>query len=189
MLLTSPDIAARKAHLRLEMKARRALLDESARARAAWLLGDILEDWLRTRTESRIAIYLARPFEICLDTVGRELLRAGKTVCAPRVDVAAGRMSFWRLNDIDATESGAWGVREPISDEIVAPELAIVPGLAFDQIGNRLGTGGGWYDRVLADIPVKIGVTFGGQIVERVPVEAHDIGMDWVASEMGLDAC
>ena len=80
-------------------------------------------------------------------------------------------------------------MREPTSGEIVIPELALVPGLAFDQNGRRLGTGGGWYDRVLNAIPLKIGATFGGQIVKAVPVEAHDIKMDWVASESGIVKC
>jgi len=80
-------------------------------------------------------------------------------------------------------------VREPIYDEAVRPEIALVPGLAFDRHGRRLGTGGGWYDRVLAEIPIKIGVGFGWQIVDEVPVEAHDIRVNWLASDAGLVKC
>lgn len=189
MTLSPADVAERKAQMRLEMKARRALLNESARARASWLLCDALNDWLRNRTETRIAIYLARPFEISLDTLARGLIKAGKTVCAPRVDVENGRMRFHRLNDIDETTRGPWGVREPITDEIVRPELVFAPGSAFDEEGRRLGTGGGWYDRVLADIPLKVGVVFDGQIVDEVPIEPHDIRMDWVASESQFIEC
>ena len=189
MMSLPSDIAAQKRDLRLEMKARRALLNESDRARASWLLCDSLSQWLLARPETRIAIYLARPFEIGLDALARELMGAGKIVCAPRLDVENERMRFYRLTDLDATTLGPWGVREPIGDEIVQPELAIVPGLAFDESGRRLGTGGGWYDRVLADIPLKIGVVFSGQIVERVPTETHDIAMNRVASEHHLIEC
>ena len=186
MTLPPADTALQKAQLRLEMKARRALLDERERAHASWLLCDSLLDWMLPRPETRVAIYLARPFEINLDAFARQLNRAGKVVCAPRLDLPNGIMHFYRLPDVSATTRGPWGVREPISDEIVQPELVFAPGLAFDKSGRRLGTGGGWYDRVLADIPLKVGVVFGGQIVDEVPIETHDIRMDWVASERTL---
>ena len=186
MSFASPEISIQKARLRLEMKARRAMLGESRRARAAWLLHNSLSEWLCQRDETRIAIYLARSFELDLDALARELIGAGKTVCAPRVDVENNRMRFFRLSELEATARGPWGVREPVSDEIVRPEIVFVPGLAFDPEGRRLGTGGGWYDRVLADIPLKFGVTFGAQIVDKVPVESHDIRMDWVASDEKL---
>ena len=187
--LSIRDVSQQKAHLRIEMKARRALLDESARARASWLACENLSDWLQTRPETRIAVYLARPFELNLDALARELLRAGRVVCAPRVNVAVGTMNFWQLYTIDEVERGPWGVREPISNEIVRPELALVPALALDEDGSRLGTGGGWYDRVLADVPVKVGVSFASQIVDAVPVEPHDIALDWVASDAGVMRC
>ncbi len=189
MSLLASEIPIRKAQMRLEMKARRALLDESARARASWLASDTLGDWLQSRSETRIALYLARPFEVNLDALARELLREGRTLCAPRVDVAAGTMNFTRLLDLDAVTRGSWGVREPMTDETVQPEIVLAPGLGFDKNGRRLGTGGGWYDRVLADIPTKVGVIFRGQIAEEIPVEAHDISMDWVASDEALVRC
>lgn len=188
-MFSPAEIARQKADLRRAMKSRRAQFSESERARAPQNLCDILSNWLQSRPENRIAIYLALPAEINLDALASELIGAGKIVCAPRVDAATGTMCFARLPNLNAVRRGAYSVREPIVDEIVRPELALVPGLAFDKFGGRLGMGGGWYDRVLADIPVKVGVGFNGQIVENVPVEAHDINMDWVASENGLGGC
>lgn len=189
MTISPADIARQKADLRRAMKSCRARLSETERAVASQLLCDILADWLQSRAENCIAIYLAMPTEINLDALGRVLIERNKIVCAPRVEAATGTMHFARLPRLDAVTRGAYGVREPISDEIVRPDLALVPGLAFDQNGGRLGMGGGWYDRVLADIPVKVGVGFGGQIVANVPVEAHDIRMNWLASENGLWRC
>lgn len=185
----APDIAHQKAQLRTEMKARRAQLDERARSHAACLLCDSLGRWLASRAETRIALYLSRPFEIGLDALALELLGAGKTVCAPRVDLARNRMEFWRLPNLEACERGPWSVREPPALEMVRPQIVLVPGLAFDKSGHRLGTGGGWYDRVLSEIPTKIGVVFDRQIVAHVPTEAHDVRMNWVASEAGLVEC
>lgn len=189
MSLLSPDITIEKARLRLKMKAHRANLAESERARASQMVCEILNDWLQTRAETRIAIYLARPVELNLDALASELLNAGRIVCAPRLDAATSTMRFHRLPNLDAIRRGAYDVREPIFDEIILPEIVLVPGLAFDRRGCRLGMGGGWYDRVLAQIPIKIGVCFRGQIADEVPIESHDIKMDWLASEAGLVRC
>lgn len=182
-------ISIRKAHLRREMKARRALVDAETRASYSWQICDMLGDWLSRHAASRIAIYLASPIEINLDALAAELLRAGKIVCAPRVDAATGTMCFARLPDLNAITRGAYGMREPLSNEEIKPEIALVPGLAFDRRGSRLGMGGGWYDRVLAHVPINVGVGYSWQIVDEVPIESHDVKMNWLASENGLMEC
>ena len=188
MSLLSSEISIRKAQLRAQSKKYRAELGADERARTSQIVCEILEDWLQTRAETRIAIYLATPLEPNLDALASELIRRDKIVCAPRLETSAatGTMCFARLLDLNAVSRGIYGVRAPISEQIVRPEIVLVPGLTFDKNGGRLGMGGGYYDRVLSDIPVRIGVCFGGQIVDEVPLEAHDIRMDWVASETGI---
>lgn len=69
------------------------------------------------------------------------------------------------------------------------PDLVVVPGLAFTASGERLGQGGGWYDRFLSAVRpdcITIGVCFGEQLVDEVPVEAHDIGVDHVVTDRGV---
>lgn len=69
------------------------------------------------------------------------------------------------------------------------PDVVIVPGLAFTASGDRLGQGGGWYDRFLAAVRpecVSIGVCFGEQIVDAVPLEPHDIVVDHVVTDAGV---
>ena len=156
-----------KAALRHHMKTRRAQLSADERARASQIVCEILGAWLQTRAETRIAVYLATPHELNLDVLADELIGRDKIVCAPRLTAATATMRFARLLDLSAVTRSSYNVREPISDEIVRPEIALVPGLAFDKLGGRLGMGGGYYDRVLGDIPVKIGVCFGGQIVSE----------------------
>ncbi len=189
MFPPAPDIAAQKATLRREMKARRAMLDEAARARASWLACEIMANWLEAQPGRSVAVFLSRPSEICLDVLARELLRENYIVAAPRLDLEQGAMKFYRLPNLEAVESGPWGVREPVAGEEIRPEIVLVPGLAFDECGHRLGTGGGWYDRVLDATQIKIGVGFAAQIVPAVPVEAHDKTLDWVASDEGLIRC
>lgn len=92
--------------------------------------------------------------------------------------------------------SGSFGILEPDeSGESFNPELSpqtavLVPGLAFDQSGNRLGRGRGYYDRFLSRPQfrslLKIGVCWEMQLIDEVPVESHDIMMDWVCHERGV---
>lgn len=79
---------------------------------------------------------------------------------------------------------------EPPADA-TAIDVAIVPGLAFTPDGDRLGQGGGWYDRVLAGVRddcTVIGVCFAAQIVDELPVDRHDRRVDLVVSELGRTA-
>jgi len=69
------------------------------------------------------------------------------------------------------------------------PDVVVVPGLAYTAAGDRLGQGGGWYDRYLAQVRADcttIGVCFAEQIVDMLPVEAHDITMDHVVTDLGV---
>ena len=69
------------------------------------------------------------------------------------------------------------------------PDVVVVPGLAFTAAGDRLGQGGGWYDRFLSEVRpdcTSIGVCFAEQIVDTLPVEAHDVVMDHVVTDRGV---
>lgn len=182
--MENDDVVARKHALRQEMKARRAGLNETQRARAAWALCQRLLCFLESRPERTIGVYLSRPFEISLDPMISALLHGGYNLAAPRVDVEKNEMSFWRLRHLNDVELGPWHVREPHKHECIEElPLLIVPGLAFDPQGGRLGMGGGWYDRYMKQARCAIGVAFDCQIVPEVPLETHDVHVDGVVSE------
>jgi len=87
----------------------------------------------------------------------------------------------------DLLVPGYRGILEPSAESrLVKPSeigFAVIPGVAFDRFGHRLGRGKGYYDRLLPSLPcVKAGVCYDHQIVDTVPVEAHDISMDMVFS-------
>jgi len=175
--------AQHKALLRLDMKAARSQFNEIERASAALTLCRTLHPWLEARKEARVGVYLARPFEISLDPLIRALLESGVEVCAPRLDLAAQEMAFFRLPSLEDVRRGPWSVREPTSDETCEPTVILVPALALDAQGHRLGTGGGWYDRVLSSEILSVGVAFDVQILKEVPTEAHDQNMHFVWSD------
>ena len=86
-------------------------------------------------------------------------------------------------------QTGVLGFREPIGTTIApSPDLVLVPGLAFDTAGGRLGRGKGFYDRWLAANPTvpSVGICFKCQIVESLPFEAHDARMKAIVSEEGV---
>jgi 5-formyltetrahydrofolate cyclo-ligase len=88
---------------------------------------------------------------------------------------------------------GKFGNLEPKANAPKAPfesDFIVVPGLAFDPSGGRLGRGAGYYDRLLTKFQgVRIGVCFTELLVERVPCEDHDIRMDFVVTPEGIISC
>ena len=86
-------------------------------------------------------------------------------------------------------QMGGLGIREPVGETMApSPDLVLVPGLAFDTSGARLGRGKGFYDRWLAANPTvrSVGICFKCQIVESLPFEAHDARVSAILSEEGI---
>ena len=118
-------------------------------------------------------------------------LAAGKTVGAPRVDTRARMLRALAIEDpARDIEAGYRGIPEPRAGcrEIALAEVdwVLVPGVAFDAAGRRLGYGGGYYDRLLPLLPAtapRVAGAFDAQIVDAVPAAAHDIGVDYVVTE------
>ena len=94
-------------------------------------------------------------------------------------------MRFLWLDDLSAVSLGYCGIPEPVADEPEADDpnaLVLMPGLAFDPEGNRMGYGGGFYDRFLAAEPEHptLALCYGFQMLPRLETEAHDIPVDQV---------
>lgn len=105
------------------------------------------------------------------------------------------KLGLWRLQDFAELEPGKWGILEPPRERWLEPEkqvapaeldLVMVPGVAFDRRGGRLGNGAGYYDRLLADVrsdTVLAGVCYEAQLIDRVTMSRHDVYMDIVITE------
>ena len=128
-----------------------------------------------------VAVYLASPDEIDLSEFILEMLERGVKVVAPRWNGETYELAKLKSLSEGDLRRGPMNILEPAEAEIVKPsEVAawIVPGLAFTIQGDRLGYGGGWYDRLLASAykdSLKIGVAHEFQIVKNLPHEPHDI--------------
>ncbi|MBX5477326.1 MAG: 5-formyltetrahydrofolate cyclo-ligase [Clostridia bacterium] len=150
-----------------------------------------------------VLVYLDRPPEVETRPLIEIARTQGKRVAAPRTDAAAGLLKpHWIAFDARGepiTVTGPFSIREPdpaVSAEAPsdALDLVVVPGLAFDRAGNRLGYGKGYYDRFLAAYPagrrpVTVALAFAGQVFDRVPAHPWDIPMDWVVTEDAAMDC
>lgn len=114
-----------------------------------------------------------------------EVLASGKSVALPRFDTAARTYAACEIKDLTVDlVAGQFGIREPNETCSIisqALDLILVPGVAFDLKGGRLGRGAGYYDRLLANVAgTRCAVAFDQQIVDELPVETHDLGMDYI---------
>ncbi|HET7854410.1 MAG TPA: 5-formyltetrahydrofolate cyclo-ligase [Candidatus Methylomirabilis sp.] len=145
-----------------------------------------LEAFWRAR---RVLFYAADGGEVETLPLLERWIEGGRKVILPRVE--GETMILVEVDGLKDLAPGYGGLLEPRSDRgRVVPweevEVALVPGLAFDLEGNRLGRGGGHYDRTLACIGpkvLKIGLAFDFQVVDRLPVEARDVPVDCVVTE------
>ena len=110
-------------------------------------------------------------------------LREGKRVAVPKV--YGEEMKFIYLTDLSQVDTGYAGIPEPVADEPVADDpaaLVLMPGLAFDPQGHRIGYGGGFYDKFLAAEPnhPTVALCYGFQMLEALETQDHDIPVDLV---------
>jgi 5-formyltetrahydrofolate cyclo-ligase len=129
---------------------------------------------------------------------GRPLLaalaKAGRKICLPRMETRNGPARFYAWRAGDALKADAFGVPSPpaIPPEL-APRLILTPLLAFDRAGNRLGQGGGHYDRIIslyrAHGAVAVGLAYAEQEMAVVPTGAHDATLDWIVTPKEAIRC
>lgn len=135
----------------------------------------------------RVMLFYAMATEPDTEPILRALIDGGKRVYLPRV-LGGGRMEMARYLPGYDMKPGPYGILEPTGPACPnAPDLVLAPGAAFDRWGRRLGHGGGYYDRFLADTgAAAAGLAFEMQIVERVPAQGHDIRMALVVTQRAV---
>lgn len=143
--------------------------------------------WKNAKT---VAMYMAIRNEVDCSLLLQKAKAEGKQILLPKiVEQAARKMEFVLFQD--ALQPGPWGIMEPVGPPAnMKIDLLIAPGAAFDLNGNRLGYGGGFYDRYITNHPQLIGKVVGlcraFQIVPNVPVDNLDKPVNALCSEKGL---
>jgi 5-formyltetrahydrofolate cyclo-ligase len=191
----SMPASAERRRLRRVMRARRRALDARALRAASEGLAASLARGLRGPWPRRIAAYLARDGEIDPAPFARRLARRGRALFLPRIDPLAGGSDRMRFAPWDAgapMTRNRFGIGEPSTPCTVPAwtlDVVLVPLVAFDRAGGRLGMGGGFYDRTFAALrpaprrPLLVGVAHALQEVPHVPMAGHDVPLDAVATE------
>jgi 5-formyltetrahydrofolate cyclo-ligase len=187
------SVADAKRRMRRELGRRRREVDAAQRAQAGARVARHLLLWAGLCPGRRVALYAALPDEVPTHDLMDELLRAGHPVLLPRAADAA-RLEFAPVTAPSALVVGAFGALEPKRDVPAVPlapeDLVLLPGVAFDPHGRRLGRGGGWYDRSLPrGLRDLFGIAYEFQLVDRVPATEADRNVRGVFTERGLRCC
>lgn len=178
-------IADRKDEIRKEVLIKRNLLSAHAIKEKSLLIAEKLFGSKEYVDAENILIYASMKSEVITDGIIAHALESGKKVFCPKcVDTKNGLMEFIQIERLSDIKEGYMGIREPVFNEHsnvflgrAEKTLVVVPGVAFDEKGNRIGYKGGYYDRFLSKYPgiKSVALAFKEQIVDSVPAEEHDI--------------
>ena len=183
-------IAETKRKVRLQISnSRKRLTIEQVDTQSRLICQQIVKGGLLELSNDFVLYY---PFqnEVNLLSLAEFLLDAGKAIYFPRYNKKNESYDLAKIESLSNDfEKGKFGIMEPNAKAESFAESSLqaiwfIPGVAFDKKGNRLGRGGGYYDRFLSDnLGTFVGVAHGAQLVDFVPSEAHDMKMDWLVTE------
>lgn len=179
----------KKSELRPIMKMKRQEMSAETAAEKSRLICGIVSDSEIYKSAEFIAVYMALKNEVSVKYIADKAFADGKRVCVP---VTCGEDIY--LSEIyvgDEFVTGNFGIKEPkIKRKTNEADLIFVPGLAFSEKGERLGWGGGYYDRLTASATaVNVGICYEMQIRNDIETESHDRKMDYIVTESGLIVC
>lgn len=172
-----------KKELRRTIRERKRAMTEAEIQERSAKLGALFAASEAYKNAKTIYGYLPYNQEVRTVPMLEQALKDGKRVAVPKV--YGEEMKFLYLDDLSQVEKGYAGIPEPIADEPVADDetaLVLMPGLAFDPQGHRIGYGGGFYDKFLAAEPdhPTLALCYDFQMLPELKTEKHDIPVDYV---------
>jgi 5-formyltetrahydrofolate cyclo-ligase len=186
------DLKEKKSEIRQTTLALRDGLSGKKRAKKSLEIMDRLFDFANFLEAKIVLFYMNVNSEVATDTMIRKAMEYEKGIVLPWVDQKEKKIVTFRIEDIDRdVQPGYLNIPEPILQRCkVMPfehiDLAIMPGIAFDERGGRIGHGTGFYDRVIPKLDVttrKVALAFECQIVPQIPMEPHDRYTDIIITE------
>ena len=191
MATSQNRIDREKRALRASCAALRDSLASDVRVQAAARIAEIGLGVAGVTPGAAVSAYAAMGSEIDAFPLLMRLSSVGYRLCLPVITPLGNPLIFRSWAPGDVLVPRKWGIREPAdAAALIEPDVLLVPLLAFDAGGARLGYGGGYYDRTIARLRalkpvVAIGLAFDEQEIAAVPVEAHDERLDWVLTPSG----
>jgi 5-formyltetrahydrofolate cyclo-ligase len=181
-----PDIQTAKAVLRKQIRDALEKISPAARTTLSAQIRDRLKEQAVWKNAGSVLFFAPRPDELDLWPLLEDALAAGKIAALPRYHPTGKNYVIARVQNLRSEIApGAFGIREPAARCPEIPlsrlDLILVPGVAFDWHGHRLGRGKGFYDRLLAGTRgVKCGIAFDEQMVNEVPAGPSDVRMNFI---------
>lgn len=172
-----------KKALRQRIKEQKRSMTQEQISLASQKLGQLFADCALYKQADTIYFYLPYNQEVRTVPMVERALSEGKRVAVPKV--YGDEMRFIYIEDLSGIAPGSFGIPEPVADGPVADDpnaLVLMPGLAFDRQGNRMGYGGGFYDKFLNQEPnhPTVALCYEFQMQESLPVEEFDVPVDLV---------
>ncbi len=167
-------------------------MSELEKSKAESIMLESLINWEVFKNAGVIHIFISKPDEPDTRPIIEHCWSFRKKIAVPVVLPDTFELFHSEIKSFDDLVSGMYGTLEPSPErrENINPksfELVIVPGVAFDRQGGRLGHGKGYYDRFLElTSAFRLGLTFNCQLLEKVPTELHDVPMNAILSESGI---
>ena len=182
-----------KAQAREEIARRLSQLGPEARREASARIRQLLVELPEFQRAETVMLFVSLPDEVYTLAILVDAMGAGKTVVLPKVDKRRKVMDARVLRDVEEDlVPGVFGIPEPRESDVVAPseiDLIVVPGRAFDRLGNRVGRGGGYYDRYMAQPDfhaIRCGIGFAAQVLDEVPHDERDLPIHLLVTEEGV---
>ncbi len=181
-----------KAALRKRYRSLRAAVPTAAAAARSQRIAERVMSLAPWHTAPTIALFRSLHDEVDTAALVADARQRGATVCLPVVVGDRPELELrvaWRGDASWPLKAGVWGIEEPVASAPVVPhgevDLIVVPCLAVDPNGHRLGYGRGYYDRTLrlTTRAVSVAVAFDFQLIAEIPCEAHDVAVDWVVTD------
>jgi len=192
----SSQLTDSKRRLRQQMAQLRKGVSPADSARAGQAAAGALMDLELVARAERIALYAALSYEIPTRPLFEAFVEKRGAVLLPRTTEPLG-LEFFAVECWDALRPGAFGVLEPEGDgaavQLMPGDLVVMPGVAFDDDGYRLGHGKGYYDRAFAtelgDAPTLVGFGYEFQVVDAVPHDHRDRQVDIIVTDRKVRDC
>ena len=138
-----------------------------------------------------VGSYADYNFELSTNSINQYLIEKNINICLPKINSQSKEINFFKFSTGTKLIKNKYNILEPeVTNEIIFPKLVLVPLLAFNESGFRLGYGGGFYDKYFSsqeekDI-IKVGLGFSFQKANQIPIESHDQKLDWILTESYL---
>jgi 5-formyltetrahydrofolate cyclo-ligase len=186
------EVREKKQEIRSEISTFFKSLSSEALAAHTRIIEDRLFEFANFLESRIVLLYVNAQNEVATDAIIKRTIEFNKILVLPAFDTAASTMTLMKVDNPDKElVTGPRGILEPNPNKckpvpLDCIDIAIIPGVAMDEKGGRIGSGDGYYDRIIPDLPIttrKVGLVFEGQLVPQVPMESHDKHVDIIITE------